>query len=254
MPIGWQLILRRVDDAVLVPGVAQARRFSSLVCRLGAGLPLLAFQAAGGHAHVVVLSDRPTAGELARRLNLGLGQSLGHRGALEAVRLRPVHDQAHARNLVRYVLDQRRHHDLTPDPFHEASALPDLLGLRLAGAWMRDQHVQRMPELPRRALIELLSQDPWTVERFDPACLAQAAAAALPVEALVGRPPLVVAARAAAVQVARGRLRSAEVAAALSCPLRTVQRLAGVPVAPELLRAVEGQWRLRSGVAAAGEG
>lgn len=248
MPIGWQLILRRRDDAVLAADLSSRRALARCVARVGRGLPVVAFHAPDGHAHVAVLADRTVAGRLGWRLASGVGQVLGHRGQLEPVRFREVHDQAHARNLFRYVLDQARHHGVAPDPFHEASALPDLVGMRTTGRWMREVVRERLPRVRRRDLVALLGAEPRELDAADPGVLAEAAAAAIGAVELRGRRPEVVAARAAAVQLACPGFRTAAVAVLLDTPLRTVQRLLHHPLPPHVLEAVDQQWRLRSWV------
>lgn len=248
MPIGWQLIIRRVDDAVLAPGVDARRAFSSCVARVARGFPLVAFHAPDGHAHLPMLGSRAAAGQLSRKVLVGLGRVLGHAGAFEPGRLRPVHDQAHLRNLFRYTLDQQRHHGVTVDPFHEASALPDLLGLRVSGSWLREVVDERLPRVKRGMLTALLGVDPDELDEVDLACLADAGAAAIGRPSLDGRTSLVVTARAAAVQLARPDFPERSVAKALGCCRRTVCSLARHAVPPAIRAAVEGQWRLRTWV------
>ncbi len=251
MPIGWQIILRRQDDAVLAPGVGPRRELARCIARIAVGLPLVGFNAPDGHAHLPTLLDRRQAGELARRLQLGLGQVLGHNGRLERARLRPIHDQAHLRNLFRYTLDQQRHHGVEPDPFHEASALPDLLGLRLTGAWMRQVVSERLPRVRRGMLTALLGVDPHELDQVALPCLGEAVAAAVGRPDPRGRTPDVVAARAAGVQLARLDFRAPAVADALGCSVRSVRRLARRAVPLSLKHAVHAQWRLRSQAAEA---
>jgi len=156
VPIGFQLIVRRFDDAVLAPGVPARRAFAACVTRVARGWPLLAFDAADGHSHLPGLFDRQQAGRLSRSLLLGLGQTMGHSGGLEPVRLRTIDDQGHAMSLFRYTLRQEEHHGVEPDPFHEASALPDLLGLRINGRWVRSVVAERLPRIRREDLVGLL--------------------------------------------------------------------------------------------------
>jgi hypothetical protein len=248
MAIGWQLIIRRADDAVLAPTTVCRRAFAACVSRVALGTATVAFQAPDGHAHVQLFGDRVRAGQLARALSIGLGQVLGHAGALEPVRLRPVHDQAHASHLFRYILDQQRHHGVATDPFHDASALPDLLGMRLGGGWMREVLAQRLPRVRRDLLVELLGVDPFSLVEVRADSLGAAAAAAIGAADLSGRSPQAVLARAAAAQVARSHLSAREVAAALHLPARTLQRLARCEVPPALLGAVLAQWTHRSWV------
>ncbi len=252
MAIGWQIILRREDDAVLAPGTHARRAWSALVARVAKGWPVVAFHAPDTHAHVPALGTRAEVGELARRLQIGLGHLLGRAEKLEPARLKPIHDQAHLRNLFRYVLDQERHHGIAPDPFHEASALPDLMGLRVNAGWMRPVVAQHLPRVRRADLVELLGLEPRELAAADLSALADAAAAAVALPGLSGPRRLVVHARAAAVQLACPGFRTRAIAETLATPLRTVQRLSSYACDPALLRAVGDQWRLRSWVRGGG--
>lgn len=250
MTIGWQIILRRDDDAVLAPGVDARRALSSAICRVARGSGLVAFSAPDGHAHLPTLDTQRQAGQLARRVLLSLGQVLGHAGHFEPARLRPIHDQGHLRNLFRYTLDQERHHGIEVDPFHEASALPDLLGLRTTGAWMRGVVARHLPRLGRSDLVELLGVEPRDLVEVDIAELAGAAAASIGRAGLGSRRPAEVLARSAAVQLGQEGFSSSVLAKALQITPRSVQRLAQHPVPARFLAAVGGQWRLRTWVRA----
>jgi len=246
MPIGWQLIVRRRDDSVLAPTVIEQRAFAACVTRIARGHALLAFDAPGGHSHMPGLFDRAEAGRLARALLVGLGRVLGQAGDFEPVRLRPINDQAHARSLFRYALNQPQRHALSPDPLRESSALPDLMGLRVTGRWMRLVVAQRLPEVQRHHLAELLGVEPRDLDDSNIRCLADAAAASIARPSLCGRTQDVVAARAAAIQLARRDFRTRSIADALGVSSRTVQVFTQVDVDPYLLKAVQDQWHLRS--------
>ena len=246
MPIGWQIILRRRDDGVLAATVAERRALAACSARILRGSGLLCFGVAGGHGHWPGRWSRDEAGQAARALQIGLGRSLGHAGALEPARLTPIHDQRHLANTFLYALTQQAHHDVVPDPFFEATALPDLLGLRLSGAWLRPWVAERLPSLRRPQLTGVLGVDPDDLVATELSFLVDAAAAAVPLPALTGRTALEVQARAAAVQLAWGGFRAEAIADALSLSLRSVQRLRRAQVRADVRRAVLGQWRLRS--------
>ncbi len=254
MPVGWQIIIRRRDDAILAPGVAARRCFARTIARVARGMPLLSFNAAAGHGHLQIAGCRAQAGELARRIQLSLGHHLGHARQLEPARLRPVHDQRHQQHLFRYILDQTQHHGLPTDPFHDASALPDLLGLRVTGAWMRAVVGERLPTLRLHALADRLDFDPFVIDTTSLDGLADAAAAALGEVSLGDRSPRALVGRAAAVRVAAPGFGTTALAQHLQVSTRTVQRLLRRPVTEALLTAVRGQWSLRTRVAAATAG
>lgn len=48
----------------------------------------------------------------------------------ERARIRPVRDPQHLYNTIRYIFRQEQHHGIVIDPLHDASSLPELLGLR----------------------------------------------------------------------------------------------------------------------------
>jgi hypothetical protein len=246
MPIGWQIILRRRDDGPLAATPAERRQLAACTLRVLRNTGLLSFGVAGGHGHWPGRWTREEAGQAARALQIGLGRFLGHAGELEPARLRPIHDQRHLSNAFLYALTQQVHHDMVPDPFHEATALPDLLGLRVVGLCLRPRVAERLPALRRPQLTDILGVDPDDLTHTELGCLADAAAAAVSLPGLTGRTHLEVQARAAAVQLASASEPSTAIAAALGISLRSAQRLKALAVPPDLLRAVLGQWRLRS--------
>ena len=58
-----------------------------------------------------------------------------------------VRDQWHLSSTFFYVLDQRDHHAVGGDFFHEATSLPDLLGMRKLGAHTRQLVRERLPPM-----------------------------------------------------------------------------------------------------------
>ena len=234
MPIGWQIILRRRDDGPLAATTADRRNLAACTTRILRDTGLVSFGVAGGHGHWPGRWTREEAGQAARALQIGLGRVLGHAGELEPARLRPIHDQRHLSHAFLYAITQQSHHDVVPDPTYEATALPDLLGLRVGGGWLRSWVAERLPALRRPQLVAILGVDPDDVVATELDCLADAAAAAVPLPDLTGRTPVEVLARAAAVQVAWDGFRSAAIAEAFALTLRSTQRLNGVAVPPDV--------------------
>lgn len=242
--LAHHFMLRCRDDRVLTPSVGTRRALARVVLAQGRGAGLLAFRAADTHLHVLSAVGRPEAGELGRRLSLALGRVLALPVGFEPVRIVPVLDQRHLSNAFHYILGQDQHHGFGHDPTHDASNLPDLLGLRVIGVFTADSVRNHLPRVNRTSLLAHLGADPQACS--EPlAALADAAAAAVGLHLLVGREPLVVAARRAAV-IAAGATPISEVAELLSLPLRTTQRLRCEGAPPELVRAVRLQLGLRA--------
>jgi hypothetical protein len=96
------------------------------------------------------MGDRVAAGELVRRVQLGLQGVLRPGDGFERARVRPIVDQQHLERTCWYIQRQRDSHGCGHDPFHEASNLPDLLGLRVCGAWTGPRLVRSWGWLGRR--------------------------------------------------------------------------------------------------------
>ncbi len=114
---------------------------------------------------------------------------------------------------------------------------------------MRGVVARHLPRVRRADLVDLLGVEPRAPEVVDLAHLAEAGAAAIGRTRLATHTPIEVMARAAAVQLARRSFTTRTVAEAPNLTPRSVERLARHEVHPNLLAAVQGQWRLRSLVA-----
>lgn len=250
--IAQHLMLRLSDDRILTPTPAAQRAFARAVHAVGAEGGLLAFRAADTHAHVVLLGDRVAAGLIGRRLEVRLRWALDLPAPFSPLHLRPIATQAHLTNAFRYVLAQDQRHGTGHDPFHEASALPDLLGLRPSGAFLAAQVRAHLPRVRRADLIELLGADLDAQPRWE--TLAEAAAAAVAAPDLRADTPERVLARRAAVAVAVEALDTAQIAEILGLSRRAVQRLRAQEAPPALVRAVRLQLSLRAGRQTAGAG
>ena len=80
------------------------------------------------------------------------------------------------------------------DPWHDASVLPDLLGLRVLGGDVRERVRERLPRVDRRRLLEILGVEALHAGA-DLAIGVEAAAAAVARADLSGKARCVVAAR-----------------------------------------------------------
>jgi len=244
MPVAWQIILRCTDNRVLLPTVADRRAFVRALGELARPFELVGFGLPDTHGHALTVGTQAQARELGRRIAIGLSRRLPSGACLERPRLQPVVDQRHLANAFWYVHGQEEHHGLAVDPLHEATSLPDLVGLRTCLPWLRQRVGRWLPRIREEHLVARLAADPWSLPRPEGTeLLALAAAAAAGLPCLAGRSASARAARAAAASLTAPQLPQAEVAAALGLSSRQLRR--AVQVDPALARAIDGQWRLR---------
>jgi hypothetical protein len=174
-----------------------------------------------------------------------LHRRLRLRAPFQATRRKAIAHQGHFYAAVRYVLRQEEHHGIDPDPLRDACCLPDMLGMRAVDSRLAQRVRTYLPRLRRGELLELLGCPELDAAPLAIDEIADAAAAALALPQLDGRAAEVVIARRAAVHAIGNRLATGEIAAALGVDARTVLRLRSQPPAPQVVRAVELQLRLR---------
>lgn len=248
MSFASHLMLRPRLDRVLAASPGGRRALADTVLRVTRPFELLGFRAADTHMHVLLGCDEAGARECGRRIEIGLTQRLRLDPGFALAYARPVVDQRHLRNAFGYILRQEERHEIARDPFHDASSLPDLLGLRVR----RPDLVRRVGEwLPRVRLAELWSLLPEGVEPVAAGVLSDSAAAALALPRLGLRWPDAIEARAGAVQAAP-HLGTGALSDALTVSTATIRRLRSRPVDPRLARAVVLQARMRTGHQARG--
>ena len=248
-PFAHHLTMRIVDDRIVCKTTAERRRVARSFLERAEEFRLLAFRAADTHLHALVAIDASAAAEFARRVEISIQHALGPGARFSPVHCTPIVDQRHLNNAFRYILGQEAHHGIATDPLHEASNLPDLLGLRLVGRHTVSHVRSWLPRVRREDLLAFLPErvdiTPRSLDHGHLALLADAAAAAFALPDLGPRVPEAVAARAAA--VAHGRCVSTPgvVAAVLGISLARERALARSPVPSALLDAVLGQLLLR---------
>jgi hypothetical protein len=249
--LAHHITLRLTDGRVLAPSVAARRIVARAVLELAAAFRLIVFRAADTHLHLLVACSAGEASELARRLEIKLQGLLRFGVRFDRARIRPVVDQAHLRNAFHYVLRQQQHHGLEQDPLFEASNLPDLLGLRLIGAFTRNAVRELLPRVKRGDLLQHLGGE-FAQAPLDLADAADSAAAALALIDLAGRGREAVLARAAGVRLLRPHASQQSIARAFRMTERGVRSLLRVEVDPMLVRAIELQMRLRAALRSPG--
>ena len=211
------------------------------------------FCASDDHLHAVVLVDRGRAGRLAAWLSHSLRDTLGAR--LQPARIRPVEGRRHLHNLVRYVLDQTDHHELST-ACHPAlwpgSSFQDLVGARLLRGF--DSTLLR-EALPRVRLAEVFAavrlpvvepvRDPLELHIRDWVVAAEAAVGV----PLRGRNATAAVARRLVAAWARAQgLPSGLAAEHLRCTARAVRFAWREPVDERLARAAAMQLAIRQAV------
>lgn len=246
-PIAFHIVVNLVDRRVIAPSVDSRCTVARVIHRLGPAAKLLAFGFADTHGHIVVASDRATAGRTAHDVETSLRARLCLPVPFAAASIVPVRDQSHLYNTVRYVLRQRPHHGLDDDPFCDASNLSDLLGLRVLG----DESLLRalLPRLRIPELWELVDWANGTPPQVDAACVArylvEAAAASVGFASVVLNESCNDA-RCGAVHVATGLLTTLHLSRILGIDARSVRRLKRRAPDERIVRAIRKQIRARA--------
>jgi hypothetical protein len=236
--LAQHICLRLNDNRVIAPSPCERRSAARAVLEQFAQATLLAFGLADTHLHLLAACARALAGELARRLEISLGRRLSLAIGFAPAYFKEVSDGSHLGRAFSYVLEQTAHHGLEWDPLHEASNLPDLLGLRPLGSYTATNVRQLLPRVTRDTLLgclRLAALEPAD-EPLDRLELAVAAATGLSTLAGAGREAL--AARQALVQVAGHRLSARALAQRLGVCERTVYELRRRPPSARLVQAV----------------
>jgi hypothetical protein len=244
--LGYHLVLRLGDDRVIAPSRATRRRIASKFADLSRTWPILCWKLADTHLHLLVLADADAVTELVRRVRIWFTNALALGAPLELQRRKPLSGQSHLESTFHYVLRQDDHHGVETDRLHDASAILDILGLRVLAPEVPLRVREHLPRLGRPALLKHLGVDALE-EASELGHLREAAAAAFGLDAL-GVDRLSVAARAAAIlAVSTTRVAAAEV---LGITPNSATRLARVQVPPRHLRAVRLQMALMAQKAA----
>ena len=239
MAIAQHIVLRLADSRVVAPSSAARRLVARVVLEQGRGDGLLAFGLADTHQHLLVACSREAAGQLARRVEISLVRRLGLEVGFAPAHVEPVVDGRHLGRAFPYVLKQCAHHGLEWDPLHEGSNLPDLLGLRLLGAYSAANVRRPLPRVGRSDLVACLGLE--TLEPADgpPDQIFTAALAATALPDLSSKTGASVDARRAVVQLAGSRLRARELGSLLGVSDRAVHHLRRRrPADPRLLQAM----------------
>jgi hypothetical protein len=243
--LGVHVMMRLVDDRGLAREPAKLRLAARIVFACGEAYGLVGFRIADTHMHVLLATTRERAGRFAQRVGASLSQRLTLGASFERSRFKAIVTESHLWNCLRYAMRQELHHGSDFDAAHDGSSLPDALGLRDVGAGSVVLRLRRL--LPRLVPADLLDWAGYpSFEEVEPCLdlLPDAAAAAFGLPRLEGRSDDVARARLAAAHATT--LTPRTLAPLLSVSQRAVQRLRKLPAAPEDVRAVRLQHRLRT--------
>ncbi len=245
-PLGHHITLRLRSDRVLTPTPVHRRIAARVILEQGREAKLINFSIPDTHAHINVACGGAASNELARRIELSLGRRLHLPVGFERARVKPIRDLWHQTNLFAYVFNQYRHHGLDWDPYFEATNLPDLLGLRLIGAYAIVNVQRALPRVRQKQLLEWFGCD--TIPSADGPMerLLDAAVVAAALPSLSGSSRAVLAARRAAFEIADGQLRQNELTELLRISRASLHRLRQRPVDQRLVEAIRLQLGLRA--------
>jgi hypothetical protein len=244
-PLGFHITLRLEGSRNLTPTVEARRIFARTVLTIAQPYDLLACRWVDTHGHLETMGSREAAGELARRVEIGLQQKLEPGAPFQAAYFEPMMTMTHVKNTFEYILAQLLRHGVEAiDRHHEGSNGPDLIGARDIGS--RTAHVvkQYLTRITRSDILAALAlPDPESVTPI-PVGLLEAGAAAIGVADMRGRTAEVVAARVALAHVA-GELPAGVLASTLHVSVRNVHRMRAETPSPTLVRAIRQQLAMR---------
>lgn len=242
--MGYHITLRLADGRHLARDEGERRIFARVMHEQGEGRGLFAFRGADTHAHALTVGSREQAGMFARYVADSLRWQLRLGVSFERARIRPLENRWHVERAVPYVFDQERHHGVDIDPLHEASSLPDLVGLRVIGSATTALFRATMPRMSRAELLRYFGALPQSP--IDTRCLLSATLAASGLSRL-GQDELSGVARCAAIHAVAGP--TIELARLLGVDPSTVRRWRHVDPEPRLVAAIKLQLTYRSALA-----
>lgn len=245
MPVAYHLTFRLKDSRVIAPYSRTRRRLARSFVEIGDRHGLLSFRIVLEHGHALFACDRQAAGRAAQAIGSSITQALALPEGFNETHIRTVEDQHQLESVFRYILGNARKHGADDDPLHEASVLPDLLGLRLLGSDVEERVRAYLPRATWDEVRGHLGVAPTELV-FSPNHLADSAAAVFALPDLKGRTPQHVLARAAAARLGTGQLRVDAVARILGVAPTTVYALRDLAVPEAVLTAVRRGMALRA--------
>jgi hypothetical protein len=156
-PLGFHVSLRLEGSRNLTPTVEARREFGRCVLTIARPFELLACRWVDTHGHLEVMGSREEAGELTRRVEIGLQQRLQPGGYFQPAHFEPMQSIGHVRSTFLYILGQLERHGADVDRFHDASNVPDAIGARRVGAWTAHKVKRHLPRTTREEISRRLA-------------------------------------------------------------------------------------------------
>ena len=242
--LGQHIRIRTKNDCVIAPTAEEKRKLARVVLKIAKDHPLLSFGLADTHLHLQVASPRVSCGMLSRRLLNSLSQHLELPSLFEPTYFLSIRDGKHNYNTFRYILNQQQHHGVHTDPLHEASNLPDLLGLRILGTYTIG-HVRRfLPRVSRKMLLDLMGTSDLQPTAGSPEFIVEAAKRASALPDLCGSRPPVIETRRAIIHILEKRTTKRRIADLLGVSRRNVLLQVKKPPNLKLIAAIRKQMDL----------
>jgi hypothetical protein len=158
-PIGHHVMCRLVDSRVIAPTTQERRLVSRIVLAKCRKHRLLCFNVPDTHLHLVIAEMESICNELTRRIEITVSLQMKLKVGFAKAHPKPILDQQHLFQAFDYVLRQQPRHNLEWDPYHEASNLSDMLGLRVIGQYTATNVRHLLPRVQRPDLLARLGVD-----------------------------------------------------------------------------------------------
>ena len=153
-PLGHHSRFHLQDNRAILYDADQRRQVARIVLEQGRPYGLLAFSFPDTHAHLLPRCDARAANQLNQRIESSLKQRLNLPVSFVSYPPEPIRTQSQLYNTVRYVLTQHKRHDVLLGQFIDATNIPDLVGMRLVGAYTRANLTKAIPRLRRNRILQ----------------------------------------------------------------------------------------------------
>ncbi len=238
------LVFRLPDNRVIAPSKEKRFQIVRAINQLITKYKVLSWRLADTHLHVLLINQRKECGLFARYLASSIKKRLQLDISFSNTYIKEIENQSHLMKTFMYHLNQGSHHGLDNDPYLDGSIIPDLLGLRVmihpSPNYMKE-HLPRVKMKELKALTQLSFNS--EIQSFD--LLAEAAAAAIGLSSLQGNSPSARAARTAAYYLAKDKVENKYLTNLLKTSRRTLYRQQKLTPESHIVKAIEGQLRIR---------
>ncbi len=243
-PLAYHLILRLLDNRVIITTPSKRAILIQTINKLSLQRKLLAWRMADTHLHLLIVNNRREAGEFARVVEMALKRRLDLDIGFSPAYIKQIHGQQHFIKTFFYILGQGQHHKILNDPFHEASNVLDIIGLRTINSHAATLVNQYLPRVNKEAVLNLLNINlDKTIKDFS--VLRAATASVVGVDKFHKRVDSEIDVRAAAIKIVGNKLPVSTLAKQLDVSQRTIYRLKKRQANPMIIEALKSQLKMR---------